>query len=103
MALFHNRKAKLSLAAVIIGAFLLAVLVFLGAFVNQAIHSAATDRLKYSLPKGYKQNTDLKWCYERKDGEGKFSDEYYMWNLTNLDEVLAGGNAVYRQLGMRER
>lgn len=99
MPIFDNRRAKVSLSLVIIGAFILAVLLIFGLFIKAKIHDTATNRLKYKYPDGYKEGDDLMWCYHRTDGEAKIADAYYVWNLTNLDEVLSGGNAHYNLLG----
>eukprot|EP00026_Physarum_polycephalum_P002543 Phypoly_transcript_02550.p1 GENE.Phypoly_transcript_02550~~Phypoly_transcript_02550.p1 ORF type:complete len:885 (+),score=102.85 Phypoly_transcript_02550:186-2657(+) len=55
------------------------------------------DRFKYKLPDGYKTNKDYEQCY--RDTKAVFTQEYYMWNLTNPSEFLQGAKPNFNLTG----
>jgi hypothetical protein len=86
-----------SIAVIALGVVVIVVLVTLGAVVKKTLDDTVLSRLEYDLPEGYKTNPDYEECYRAT--KARFWEEYYLWNLTNLDEVLSGGKANFNLVG----
>lgn len=92
-----NGKIITGIVLLCLGVVLVAVLCGLGGYVKGAIDRTVVSRLKYELPKGYENDPNFVQCFN--NTVAAFNDEYYMWNLTNLADVLNGGTAKYNLTG----
>lgn len=88
---------KLSIGLLAFGVVVLVVLVAMGGVVKQTLDTTISKRLIYKKPKGYDKDPNFQVCY--KSTTADFDEEYYVWNMTNLDEVLAGGKAHFNLVG----
>lgn len=93
-----NTQGKLSIAALVFGVVVLAVLVAVGLVAKQAVHDEILSRLVYKLPDGYKSDPDYQECY--RSTVGMFYDEYYLWNLTNPADFFLGAKPDFNLTGM---
>lgn len=92
-----NSKVVASIAFLVFGLLVLIVLVILGGVVKKTIDDEIYSRLKYELPKGYKNDPNFQECY--KSVTSSFDEEYYLWNLTNLADVLTGAKPNFNLTG----
>lgn len=91
-----NLTGRLSIAAMVTGVIVFAVLLAVGLVVKKTVHDTILNRLEYDLPDGA-DNPEYQQCYHSESGI--FANEYYLWNLTNLDQVLQGGVPDYNLTG----
>lgn len=92
-----NGKIIAGIVVLVLGVVLIGILCGLGGYAKGAVDEGVKTRLEYELPEGYKTNPNFEQCY--KSTVALFDEEYYLWNLTNLDEVLAGGRAQFNLTG----
>lgn len=91
-----NLTGRLSIAAMVTGVIVFAVLLAVGLVVKKTVHDTILTRLEYDLPDGA-DDPDYQQCYH--STSGNFANEYYLWNLTNRDEVIQGGTPNYNLTG----
>lgn len=92
-----NSKIIAGIVVLTVGVIVLVVLTTLGGVAKKTIHNTVNSRLEYELPDGYKTNPNFEHCYHNE--RATFDEEYYMWNLTNLADVLEGGSPNYNLTG----
>lgn len=80
-----------------LGIVILVVLVVLGSVVRQTIRDTITDRLVYELGEGAKKSPMEENCY--RNTKPTIENEYYLWNLTNQQEFLAGEKPHFNLTG----
>lgn len=86
-----------SIVTMVLGLVILVVLLAVGLVARQAVLDGITSRLKFS-PTAEFLSPDYQACYQ--STTGRFPDEYYMWNLTNLPAVMQGAKPEYNLTGM---
>lgn len=93
-----NGKIIAGIIVLCLGVVIIGILCGLGGYAKGAVDDTVVSRLEYELPKGYETNPNFEQCY--RSPKATFDEEYYLWNLTNLDAVLQGGRAHYNLTGI---
>lgn len=86
----------LSIAGMVTGVVVLGVLLGVGLYAKKTVHDTIMTRLEYELPDGA-GDSEFQQCYH--STSGNFANEYYLWNLTNLPQVLLGAKPAYNLTG----
>lgn len=94
-----NGKTIGGIIVLALGVVIVAILCGLGGYAKQAVHDGVTSRLEYELPKGYEKDPNFEQCYKSITTPA-FDEEYYLWDMTNLPEVLNGAKPNFNLVGM---
>lgn len=77
-----------------------AILVILGPSINKGIQSAKEDRIDRTLTVSNANDDDyLAWKSDGDEGDPTFYRNFYLFNITNLQEVYSGASPIVQEVG----
>ncbi len=94
----RDKRCVFGVCALVSGVVILVVLVAFGVFIKQVLQETPKENLKYKLNGNYKTDPTFMECHVPTERQ-TVQDEFYVYNLTNLNDTLTGGIPAWELLG----